>query len=415
MDLDIWRELAHTLGQNRLRTGLTAAGVFWGMFMLLLMLGFGDGLQAAVAGKMRGGVTNSVFTWGQRTSQPFAGYQPGRPIQFDSGDIEPMRALPGVQAVSPRSQLGGYRDGNVVTHGTKSSNLQVMGDDPFFAQVQPMRMLGGRWINPLDVDERRKVAVIGKLVVDELYARGEEPLGSSVSVNGVHFTVVGVFAARANSDRADRQESTVHIPFTTFQQAFNQGDRIGWFAIVGAPEADGEALEGDIRALLARRHQFSPDDRMAVGAWNSAREFGRIQNLFAGIRAFVWFVGTATLLSGVVGVSNILLITVRERTPEIGLRRAIGATPASVVGLVLLEAVVLAGVAGYAGLVAGVAALEVVGWVVGESNAVLGNPQVDLGVALSALAILAVSSLFGGLLPAQRAAAIQPVEALRAE
>lgn len=415
MDLDTLRELGHTLTQNRLRTALTAAGVFWGMFMLLLMLGFGDGLQVAVASKMRGGTTNAVYTWGQRTTRPYAGYQPGRSIRYDASDLGPLREMAGVSIVSPRSQLGGYRDGNVVSHGTKAANLQVMGDDPAYLEVQPMTLTQGRWINPLDLEERRKVAVIGQQVVEELYEPGETALGSSVSVNGVHFTVVGVFEARSAGDRADREESTVHLPFTTFQHAFNQGTRIGWFAIVGEPDKDGEELEADIRALLARRHRFHPDDRIAIGAWNSARQFRRIQNLFAGIRAFVWFVGTATLLSGVVGVSNILLITVRERTTEIGLRRAIGARPSDVVGLILLEAFVLAGVAGYAGLVAGVATLELVGWLVGESNAVLGKPQVDLGVAVTALAILAVASLLGGLLPAQRAASIEPVEALRAE
>lgn len=414
-DLDTWLEIAATARQNGVRTVLTAAGVCWGMFMLLLMLGFGQGLQQATLEKMGDNATNAVFLWGQRTSMGHRGRGAGRSVEFVNADIAAVAAVPGVQWLAPRNQLGGYRDGNPVVRNGKAGNFQVMGDAPEIRHIQPLELSAGRFLNQLDLEEYRKVAVIGSQVAAELYEQGEDPVGTMVQIHGVYFRVVGVFQVEGVADRGDRMASTLHVPFTTFQRVFNYGDRVGWFAVAGYDDVPGDELEQQVRLALAERHGLHPDDAVAIGSWNSAEEFERIRNLFRGIEVFVWFVGAMTLLAGVVGVSNIMLIVVRERTKEIGLRRAIGATPASVVSMILLESVVLTAGAGYLGVVAGVIVLEVVGSLVGEGNEMLSNPQVDLRVALAATALVAIAGMLAGVLPARRAAMVSPVEALRSE
>lgn len=415
-DLDVLDEILTTLARNRGRALLTALGVGWGTFLLVLMLGFGDGLEQGVIRNMRGTTTNAVYVWGRRTYMPYDGLQPNRPVRFvldDAGAIEAQ--VPGVVTVAPRSQLGGYRDGTVVRHGDHTGAFQVMGDTPAFAKVQIMRLEEGRWINQLDLDDRRKVTVLGRSVVDELFPDDPFPVGEAVEIQGVWFQVVGVFDSPRGDEQGDRESSTTHIPLTTFQQVFHQGDRVGWFALLGADDVDGEVLEQRVRALQAQRHRIHPDDSEAFGSWNAQKEFTRVRTLFGGIRMFTWVVGAATLLSGVVGVSNILLITIRERTKELGLRRAIGATPGDVIGMVMAEAITLTTLAGCVGLIGGVAAVEVVRWYVGPHHASLGQPNLDVATLLGAAMLLVAGGAVAGLLPATRAAAIEPVQALRSE
>jgi len=414
-DFDRWNEIATTLRANRLRTLLTALGVFWGMFMLVVMLGFGDGLERGVKRSMSGFATNSVYVWGRRTSMPYKGMRPGRSIDYDNADAAALRALPGVDLLAPRNQLGGHHGSINVIRGGRTGNYSVMGDMPEFGRIQPLVFEKGRFVNPLDIAEYRKVAVIGRQVYDELFPEGTDPIGQSIRIQGVYFQVVGLFHAPGSDERADRVDATIHIPFATFQRVFNYGDEVGWFAITARPDVTGSELEAEVRRVLAERHQVHPDDENAIGAFNAEEEFRKMTLLFRGIRFFVWFVGVMTLAAGVVGVSNIMLIVVQERTREIGLRRAVGATPASVVGMVLQESLVLTAVAGYAGLVAAVMALEVAGMVVGPNHETMGQPQVDLGVALLAGAVLLVAGALAGVVPARTAANVNPVQALHAE
>ncbi len=416
LDLDTWQEILETVRRKKLRTLMTAAGVFWGMFMLLVMLGFGEGLQRGVSREMGDFATNSVYIWGQRTSRPYRGLQAGRFVGFDNGDTEAIAAqVRGIRHLAPRNQLGGYQDGNNVSRGAKTGNFEVMGDYPQYRYIEPVIMETGRFLNPLDVRQRRKVAAIGAQVYAELFAPGEDPIGQSISVQGVWFQVIGVFRSTKGGDAADQQESRIHIPFSTFQQAFNFGDRVSWFAINGEDDVPASLLEEEVRAVLADRHDIDPEDQQAIGSFNAEKEFGKMTTLFAAIEAFVWVVGSVTLLAGVIGVSNIMLIVVRERTREIGLRRAIGATPWSVVGMIVQEAVALTSLAGCAGLTAAVAVLEITARIVGDNNDVLGNPQVDLSVALAAVAVLVLGGAVAGIIPARHAARINPVNALRAE
>jgi len=415
VDLDTWMEIAVTARKSPLRTFMTAMGVFWGMFMLLVMLGFGAGLESGVAKNMGGMTTNAVFVWAQRTTLPHRGMQPGRWVGFNNGDVEAIMAnVPGIEHFAPRNQLGGWSRGNNISRGTRVGNFQVMGDVPEVHQIQPTVLLEGRFMNPLDLEQHRKIAVIGDQVADELFTADEHPVGQSITIRGVYFQVVGVFEPEDTGDFGDRLSGSIYVPFTTFQRVFNYGDRVGWFSFTALPGTGAADLEDRVRAELAKRHDVHPDDHQAFGSFNAGEEFDKLTDLFGAIRGFTWFVGVATLLSGVVGVMNIMLVVVRERTSEIGIRRALGATPASVVGHVVLESVVLTAVAGYAGVVAAVLVLELVAGIAGPANEVMGQPGVDLTTALAAAAVLVATGVFAGLLPAYRAASIRPVEALRA-
>lgn len=415
LDLDNWREITATLRKNKLRTVLTGLGVFLGIVILLLMIGFGRSLEKGVKRRMAGFATNAVFVWGQRTSKPYAGLPVGRPIEYDTRDIDALAQLPGVLHLAPRSQRGGFMGGSNVRYGTKTGSFQVSGDYPAFQYVQTPEMRAGRFLNQRDLDERRKVAVIGEGVVDQLY-EGAEPIGTYIEANGVYFQVIGVFGTMQTGQNADRIVNTIHIPFSTFQQAFNFGDRVGVFAIVGKPGVNGDDLEHQITATLKERHRVAPDDENAVGAWNTSKEFGKMNMLFFLINLVMWVAGTMCLFAGVVGVSNIMLISVRERTKEIGVRKALGATPASVIRMIVSEATALTVIFGYLGVSAGIALLELVGRVLEKApDLPFAPPDPSLTIGLTAAAVIAGFGVLAGVIPAYYAAKVLPVEALRTE
>jgi putative ABC transport system permease protein len=415
-DGDHWREIYEALKGNKVRTFLTAFGVFWGIFMLMVMLASGNGLWNGVSAGFSEEATNSVFVWAQRTSKPYRGMQSGRPIQYDTGDFQALKTqIAEAEAVCPRNQLGGFRGGNNVTRGTKAGAFSVMGDVPEIARVQAIHITGGRFLNQLDLDERRKVAVIGTRVKEVLFGKDESPLGEMIKINGVTFRVVGTFKPTRN-DNGDRDEQgqTIFVPFTTFRSAFNFGDRVGWFALISKPGVPATALEKKALALLRERHRIAPDDQRALGHFNSEVEFNKISGLFLGIRTLVWIVGIGTLSAGVIGVSNIMLVIVRERTNEIGIRRAVGATPWTISLQIIMESLILTGFAGYLGLVAGVAVVEGIASLIASSPAqFFRNPDVPFQSAVFTLGVLVVSGILAGLIPARRAMKISTVEALR--
>lgn len=411
-----WREIGEVMQRKPMRTALTMLGVFWGMFMLLLMLGMGNGIQGAVQRTMGNFATNSVVLWGRSTTLPYAGFPVDRRIRLDNTDVAAVAArVDGIATLAPRNQIGGYRGTTDVVHGANSGGFSVMGDVPGYANIQPFLIEEGRFLNALDQAEGRKVAVIGRQVVDDLFEENEAVVGSTIKAAGVAFQVVGTFRSSREGDGADREEAAVHIPHSTWQKAFRGGEMVHWLAVQAHPHVDGAQLEEDVRATIYENKGIHPDDQQALGSFNAREEFDRMQNLFRGIEGFVWFVGIATLLTGVVGVSNIMLIVVRERTAEIGIRRAVGATQRSIVAMVLRESVVVTATAGAAGFVFGVAFLEAVSVLLGETNEVLSNPTIDARVGIVAVLALVVAGVLSGLLPALRAAAIVPVEALRGE
>ncbi len=414
-DLDAWQEIFATLRKHLLRTILTGLGVFLGILILMTMVSFGGALEVGVQKQMGGFATNAVFIWGQRTTMPYAGLPPNRQVVYDNGDVEALRRLDEIEHLAPRNQLGGFMGGFNVRYQGKTGSFSVAGDYPAFQFVQTPVMKAGRFLDDLDIAERRKVCVIGTGVVEQLY-KGD-PIGTYIEIQGVYFQVIGVFGTRQTGQQADRTLNTIHVPFSTFQQAFNQGDNVGWFAITGKPGVDAGALEQQVRAVLAQRHKISPDDTMAIGSWNMGKQFGKMSKMFFVINAVLAFAGVMTLAAGVVGVTNIMLISVRERTKEIGVRKAMGATPIAIVKMIVAESVVLTAIAGYLGLVVGVIALEAIGSVLAKAgdDLPLGPLEVNLTMAALAGAVIVVFGAIAGIIPAYHAAKIQPVEALRSE
>jgi putative ABC transport system permease protein len=420
-DLDRWHEIGAALAKNRLRTFLTAFGVGWGIFLLVVLLGSGNGLSNGVMQGFSGTATNSLFVWGMRTSKPFAGLEAGRSIEFTNADTEELRRrVPEAAVISPRLQMGGWRGGATARRNNEVGSFNVVGDYPEIFTIQSMILDHGRLLNHNDLVEQRKVAVIGTRVVETLFEKGEEPVGDAIEIQGVWFKVVGVFRTRQIGQQGERDATTIYVPFTTYQQAFNAQNKVHWFAVTAKPEHKASEVETKVLDILRSRHKVSPDDRRGIGFFNLEKEFGKISGLFTGIRILMWIVGLGTLTAGAIGVSNIMLIVVKERTKELGIRRAIGATPVAVVGQIVLEALVLTTVAGLLGLMVGVGVLEAVAQLV-AANAdptkptMFVQPGVSFGDALQAVTILAIAGVIAGFIPAQRAVAVPTVVALRAD
>ena len=415
-DVDQWREILHVLKANKMRTALTVFGVFWGIFMLVVMSGSGNGLENGAMEDFKNTASNSFFMWSMPTSRPYAGFRSGRRFDLTSEDVEAVRSsLPDVRVVAPRAQLGGYQGGNAVTRGTKSATFNVNGDVPEILLTESIPIASGRFLNHLDLQEHRKIAVIGTRVKEVLFDKGEEALGQTIKIRGVAFQVVGVFKSLHSGERAQRETQTIYIPFTTFQQAFQYGRKVDWIAVTARDDADAIALEDKVKSLLKQRHKVAPDDPRGIGAWNMQKEFKKMSGLFLGIRGLIWIVGIGTLAAGAIGVGNIMLVIVRERTKEIGIRRAVGATPWSIGSQVVLESVILTATAGYVGVMAGLWTLAGVRMAMaGGEGEFFKNPDVSVASALRALAILIVCGVLAGLMPARRAVRIPPVQALRA-
>ncbi|MFT3885158.1 MAG: ABC transporter permease [Flavobacteriales bacterium] len=412
-DRDRWSEIWMTLSRNKLRSFLTMFGVAWGIFMLMVMLGMGRGLSNGVLAGFDGWASNSCFMWTQTTSLPFEGMKRGRHFNFNNGDIDVIRSVPGVDKVAPRLQLGGWRGANNVTYGTKSGGFNVNGDLPDVIFFQGMTITKGRFLNNKDIADERKVCVIGPQVADMLFG-SKEPLGEYIRIQGVYFQVVGVHSPRASADHDEGQKSTIFIPFSTFQKAFNSMNIVHWFSISAKEGVQVSDIQDKVKLLMARRHKVDSKDPLAFGGWNMQQFYQQMNMLFVAIAGLSWFVGTLTLIAGVIGISNIMLVIVKERTKEIGIRRSLGAAPANITGQIVLEALTLTFIAGYCGLLAGVGLLQLVEMAAPQGG-FFQRPEVDLSTALIALGVLIASGLIAGLIPARRALSIKPVDALRAE
>ena len=416
-DRDNWQEIFHSLKQNKLRTFLTAFGVFWGIFLLLIMLGASTGLQNGAMDNFSNRATNSLYIWTRPTTIPYKGFPIGRRFYFDNDDIEALRQnIPEIQHLGPRNQAGGHRGVTNVIRGLKDGAFSINGDYPEYRHIQLLKITTGRFINDLDMRDRRKVAVIGTRVHEVLFEEEEDPLGEYILVRGVYFKVVGVFTTNSEGDQAEEETQTIFIPFSTFQHAFNYGKRVSWFSITSQPHVPASEVEKKAIALLAERHQVSPDDKNAFGRYNVEKEYRKMVNLFKGIRILTWFVGIFTLIAGVIGVSNIMLIIVKERTREIGIRRAIGATPFNIITQIMTESVLLTALSGYIGLFTGVVIIELVARVLTATSTkadYFKNPEIDFRVAIASLSILVICGALAGLIPSRKAVSIKPVEAIR--
>jgi putative ABC transport system permease protein len=405
--LDSLSELFATLRRNKLRTALTGLAVAWGTFMLVVLLAAGKALENGAAWEFRDDAVNSIWVFNGRTSIPFAGRGIGRQIIFTGGDyIALRREIPEITRLSGRFWLWGefsvrYRD--------KHSAFDILGAHPEHRYIEKTEMLTGRFLNERDLAERRKVAVIGELVKESLFGE-EDAIGKYVEIRGLAYRVVGVFA----DEGGENELRKVYVPITTAQLVYSQPDRIHMLLLTIATDRveESKAIEERVHRLLADRHDVSPDDVRGIRTQNNLENFAKIARVFVWIGGFVWFVSLGTLLAGMIGVSNIMLISVAERTREFGIRKALGATPGSIIRLVLQEALLISSVAGYAGVVAGVGLVELVDKKAPEMP-FLRHPSADLRVVLVATGLIVLSGLIAGFIPARRAARVSPMEALR--
>jgi len=415
IDFDKWSEIMQALKKNRLRTFLTAFGVFWGIFMLVIMLGSGNGLHNAVYDNMGDFSTNSCFMWTQTTTMSYKGFSRGRRFNFNNGDTEMLlQNIPEIKALSPRLNGWTNTEGNNAIRGDKAGAFSIMGDYPAWNVIDPYEITQGRFINDIDIKENRKVIAIGQKVVESLFLKGENPIGQYIKINGIYFNVVGTFKSKKGGGQAEHEEQNIHMPFTTLQKTYNFGDMVGWYAISAHDDVPVDIVETKARAILKSRHKIHPDDERAIGGFNVAKEFRKMNGLFLGINTLIWIVGIGTLLAGVIGVSNIMLVIVKERTKEIGIQRALGAKPIKVISQIISESVFLTSLAGILGLSSGVWLVELINRSLANGGGdMFKNPEVDIKVASIALIVLIISGAFAGLLPASRAVSIKPIDAIR--
>lgn len=419
INLDKLQEIWYTIKQNKLRTFFTAFGVFWGIFMLVVMLGAGKGLHNGVSNGMGDMATNSMFMWGNRTTVPYKGFTRGRRIRFNNEDTQALKnQLPEAQYIAPRLQVFASQGQNNVVRKERTAAYSIQGDYPEYNKIDPSDILQGRFINVNDIEGKRKVVVIGQRVYQEMFDPGEEPIGANLKIRGVYFKVVGVSKSKKNDQQAEREDEQVFMPFTTMQSTYNMGDRVGWYSITAKNGYSAADVLEKAKTILKARHSVAPDDSRAIGSFNVEEEYLKMSRLFMGINGLIWIVGIGTLFAGVIGVSNIMLIIVKERTKEIGVQRAIGATPWMIRKQVIIESVLLTAIAGYIGLVMGVGILELINYIlvqVGASTDMFNKPEVDFYKAVTALIVLVISGAIAGLIPANRAVSIKPIDALRDE
>ncbi|MDG2447301.1 MAG: ABC transporter permease [Flavobacteriaceae bacterium] len=418
LNKDRWNEILETLNANRFRTLMTAFGVFWGIMILVLLLALTNGLKNGVTKDFGDFATNSIFMWSQSTSKPYKGLPKGRRYNFKIDDVALLKEkIPSLKYVSPRNQLGGYRGANNVTRKDKTGAFSITGDYPEFIYQQPMDIIQGRFISYSDINEKRKVAVIGADVVKSLYDLGEDILESYVKINGVNFLVIGVFK-NSNSNGDDEEDAnTIFVPFTTFSQVFNYGDLVSWMAITAEDQTSITNLKPKIFSLIKKQHTIHPNDNRAIGDYDLAQQFNKISGLFSILTFVGFFVGTLVLLSGAIGISNIMLIVVKERTKEIGIRRALGATPFNIRTQILQESLLLTIMSGMAGIAFASGVIWLTNSILDSIGPVenFANPAVDIKIILIALLILVLFGVLAGLIPATRATRMKPVDALRTE
>ncbi len=417
-DLDVWQEIWVTITRNKLRSILTGFGVFWGIFMMVVLIGVGTGFEGGIRSNFDGLASNACFFYSNRTSVPYKGYRKGRQWDMNNRDIKLIRErAESVDLLSP--MLFGYSSDKNVVRGVKSGGYSVVGVYPAHFEILKQTIHYGRLLNNLDVDENRKVCVIGIEVYQTLFNIGENPIGSYIRVNGIYFQVVGVITPVSEDVQlgSDTKES-VYIPFSTMQKAFNQGDIIHFMACTVKPGFSAKDAEEEVKTILKVAHDISPTDQKAINLFNTEELFKMFDALFSGVSILIWIVGIGALLSGIIGISNIMMVTVRERTREIGVRRALGAKPIAIMTQILSESFVLTSLFGILGLLVGLGLLAFVDNLLSAGVIqidIISSPIIPFLTAIAALLILLVSGVFAGLMPAFRALKVKPIDAIRDE
>lgn len=411
-DIDNWQEIYYTVKQNKLRTFLTAFSVSWGIFMLIFLLGFGTGFQNGVEGSFDMDATNSLWVNSGQTSMPYKGMKPGKQIHLNNRDYEAIKSqIGGVEHISSRFYCFGEY---TIRYQDKYSSFEVAGIHPGHKFIENQIPVKGRYINEIDQAQRRKVAILGSKVAETLMGE-EDPIGKMIDVKGIMYKVVGVYD-EVNQDEVKR----IFIPLSVAQLTYEATSDVHtiMFTAGDASLEESNEMKENVVNLLAQHHTFAPEDTRAIHIWNNVENFQRFRSLFNSINIFLWIVGLGTIIAGIVGVSNIMLIVVKERTREIGIRKALGATPGSIIGLFLQESIAITLLAGYTGLLAGVGLIELISWAMLEFEIkpeFFSNPEVDLKTAIAATLLLVLAGSLAGFFPARKAAGVSPIEALKDE
>ena len=409
-DSDTWQEIYDSIRKNKVRTSITIIGVLWGIFLLVVLLGAARGMENGFKKLFGNFATNSVFVWTQSTDTPFKGFQEGRRFSLTMNDIEVLKAeySDEIKLLAPRNQTN-----NLVIKDFKSGNFKVSGDYPILDQIQKKQLLYGRFLNENDISSIAKVAVISEDMYKQLFDKDEFPIGQYIKINSISYKVIGVYKP---SNTIDFDGDCAYIPFSTFKKVYNTANKVDWMMITAHEGTDIEQMESDVLLTLKGLHKVHPDDERAFGSVNLGKEIGKVTGFITGMQFLTWFVGIATLIAGIFAIGNILLITVKERTKEIGIRRAIGATPKSIRQQIVLESVFLTTVAGMLGIIFGSFILFIIDTAFGQGeDAALVNPTVDIPIILIAFATLIVLGTLIGLIPAHMATVVKPIEALREE
>lgn len=414
-DVDIWQEILATIKKNKMRTFLTGFSVAWGIFMLMILLGSGNGLSNGVAANFMNDAVNAMWIWTGETTIPYQGMKSGRPIQFRNEDQEIVQKVSGVGVSSGRYFMGNTR----YSYNKESGEYTTITCHPELRDVENLIINEGRFINKIDILQKRKVVVLGVDIKTALF-KDSTALGEYVNINNVPFKVVGI-----STEPGSTRNRNAFMPVSTAQMIFSGSNRLHNLALTINAETleESQAIEDQIRNSLAKQHKFDPKDEGAIGLFNKLEAYIQTMKIFQAIKIFIWIIGIGTLIAGIVGVSNIMLIVVKERTKEIGIRKAIGASPASVIGLIMLESILITTIAGYIGLVLGTGLMELVNYSMVQSGggtpdqgeSVFLNPTVDFNIAVASTLLLIIAGAIAGYIPAKRAASIKPIVALRDE
>lgn len=417
-DTDRWVEIWVTITRNKTRSLLTCFGVFWGILMLVILLGSGTGLKNAIFSNANGFATNSVFFFADRTSEAYKGFNKGRQWDMRTRDVESIkRDVEGVEALSPI--IWGNRSEKNIVYKQLTGTYNVKGVYPEYFKIETQELYHGRLLNDIDEEQKRKVCLIGSKINETLF-HNTDPCGKYIRVNGLYYQVVGVVKQKAAGvNIGGRAEETVFLPFSTMQQTLNQGDILHFLCVSAYPGYDIQKLISDVKSIMFSQNEISPTDPQAVGVVNIAAQFDTFNMLFTGIDILVWLVGMGTLLAGIIGVSNIMMVTVKERTREIGVRRALGAKPLNIISQVMSESLLLTAMAGLLGLSLGVFMLDLIDKILMAqppgNNMPLEHPGVDINTAVAATVVLLFSGMLAGLIPAWRAMQIKAIDAIREE
>ena len=412
-DLDTYKEILDTITRNKSRSLLTGFGVFWGVFMLIALIGGGQGLKEILQNNFAGFATNTAIIWAQNTTKPYKGFNKGRTWHMDMNDLQRLhQQVPELDVITPLLFSGRKS----IVYGDKTFSGSTQGVNADYAKVSTPKIFYGRYINEMDVKEQRKVCVIGKQIYTNLFPSGGDPCGKTVRIDSSYYQVVGVDYRSGNGvNFGGSADETITLPQSVLRTAYNRGNAVDLIAVTGRPGVVMSTLSDRLRGCIARAHNVAPNDDKALMVFNTEVLFQMLDNLFKGVNFLIWLVGIGTLLAGAIGVSNIMMVTVKERTTEIGIRRAIGATPKMILSQIISESIILTLVAGMSGILFGVFILQMLEMTNTKDGILTAHFQVNFWTAITSALIICILGGLAGLAPAWRAMSIKPVDAMRDE